>query len=500
MEQNKEPNETDPGLNATPTRDGGRHLIQQTLHRGMFETRQRCHSVGDRPAPGSDTVNQPGSATVNQSEMMMSEAQQDPPSQSYNKGHFDWQKVPEVRTKKRKLAPKTPSPDQLRTANRFSGLAVDSTEPNMADNQRDKRQPKPPPIILYGIEDLTQLTKLVEEVVHKEDYTFKVASKNQLIISTKSIEKYKIMIEHIRGKGLIGHTFTRKDERCPRFVIKHLHFSTPVQAIIEAIEETGNRVKGEIVTARKRGTKEPLNTFFVNVIPHENNKLIKEIKFIYHQRVLIEDPKKKTSIAQCTRCQQYGHTKNNCMRPYRCVKCAGPHKATMCPNDRNTPAVCSLCSGNHPANYKGCQVYKEILARKSQRTYKKQTVTKKQEETTISECLPLETNASGMPNRTNSRINKLTSTYSEAVKTKPNTPKTNSSHNNTATIHVDNSKSQRTHNSINNAYSRTSTSQEHKPNNNLEILMEKQAEKIDQLLQHMGTLMHLITVLINKIP
>lgn len=54
------------------------------------------------------------------------------------------------------------------------------------------------------------------------------------------------------------------------------------------------------------------------------------------------------------------------MRPFRCVKCAQAHKTSDCPKrDRNTPAQCALCQGTHPANYKGCEVYREILARRN---------------------------------------------------------------------------------------------------------------------------------------
>lgn len=132
------------------------------------------------------------------------------------------------------------------------------------------------------------------------------------------------------------------------------------------IEKTGNKVRGEIFCAISRKNKKPLNMFFVNIEPSPNNPQIKNIEYIYHTRVKIEDPKKSTEIPQCARCQQYGHTKNNCMRPYRCVKCAKGHKTTDCPKkDRNTPATCTLCHGDHPANYKDCHVYKEIRARKT---------------------------------------------------------------------------------------------------------------------------------------
>lgn len=93
---------------------------------------------------------------------------------------------------------------------------------------------------------------------------------------------------------------------------------------------------------------------------------MKNLKYINHQSIIIEEPRKRKSIVQCQKCQQYGHSKNYCMRPYRCVKCAQGHRTADCPKtDRNTPAKCALCLGAHPSNYKGCEVYKEILSRKS---------------------------------------------------------------------------------------------------------------------------------------
>lgn len=47
------------------------------------------------------------------------------------------------------------------------------------------------------------------------------------------------------------------------------------------------------------------------------------------------------------------------------MKCAEGHRTADCPkNDRNTPATCVFCLGSHPANFKGCNTYQEILARK----------------------------------------------------------------------------------------------------------------------------------------
>ncbi|CAG9087645.1 unnamed protein product [Plutella xylostella] len=229
----------------------------------------------------------------------------------------DWQTVPVLSQQsryKRKKQNQSPSPEKdVPLTNRYSSLHVDDTStiksvPNLV-GMKPKQPSKPPPIFLYGVEDLNQLTFSIEEVVGQDDYSYKVVSKNQLILSSKTADIYKKLIEHIREKGLIGHTFTRKEDRSVKFFIKNLHHTTPKDVIIKAIEDTGNKVRGEVVNIRRRGTKEPYNIFIVNVEQNENNKLVKEIRYIFHQRVLIEDPRKSTIIPQCTRCQKYGHTK-----------------------------------------------------------------------------------------------------------------------------------------------------------------------------------------------
>jgi len=56
----------------------------------------------------------------------------------------------------------------------------------------------------------------------------------------------------------------------------------------------------------------------------------------------------------------YNHTKAYCNLPYNCVKCGNPHDSKTCTKPKDTPAKCALCGGAHPANYRGCQVHKEL--------------------------------------------------------------------------------------------------------------------------------------------
>ena len=57
----------------------------------------------------------------------------------------------------------------------------------------------------------------------------------------------------------------------------------------------------------------------------------------------------------------YGHTKSFCNRVPRCVKCPELHLTSECiRRGTNSDVSYVLCTGNHPANYKGCTVYKQL--------------------------------------------------------------------------------------------------------------------------------------------
>lgn len=166
------------------------------------------------------------------------------------------------------------------------------------------------------------------------------------------------------------------------------------------------------------------------------------------------------------------------MRPYRCVKCAQGHRTADCPKtDRNTPAKCALCFGAHPANYKGCDVYKEILARKSNKQShirNRATTTNIDNQQMPVDCIPVANKGGQVPRKplqpathsegkTNLNTKKRPS-YAEILRTNQNT------------VIMD-----------------TTT-----PNKTEEMLL-KQAEKFDLILQQMSTLINLITTLVAKI-
>ncbi|KAL0810519.1 hypothetical protein ABMA28_003452 [Loxostege sticticalis] len=353
-----------------------------------------------------------------------------------------WQRVPVIRNPKRKKL-STPSPERLEISNRFGGLEIDANQDSSdhMHTQQVKRNNKPPPIILYGIEDVNKLTDLLETVTERTEFTYKIINKNQIKIMTSGVEVYKNLISLIRENKLIGHTFNRKDTKNYRIVIRNLHHTTPISAIKEAIENTGNTVLGEIINAKFGPDKKPTTTFFVNLV-----------------------------AVQCQRCQQYGHTKNYCMKPYRCVKCAEAHKTSECKKkDRLSPATCALCLGPHPANYKGCEVYKEIIKRKYPRGF---PVSYKNENDN-----PENGNKNGKSQTQPINFNDVEEQPKKQDHREPN----------------------RSYARVTQAHKNPSAEEQSQPTITLEHMLLKQSEKIDNLLQQMSTLLQLITTLISKI-
>ena len=120
----------------------------------------------------------------------------------------------------------------------------------------------------------------------------------------------------------------------------------------------------QVTNVLHRVNKNPLPLFFVDLEPTPKSKEIFELSSLLHTKIKIEEPHKSKVISQCLNCQEYGHTRAYCGYHPRCVRCGAGHQASDCPNPRNSPPKCALCSENHPANYKGCTIYKDLQRRK----------------------------------------------------------------------------------------------------------------------------------------
>lgn len=281
--------------------------------------------------------------------------------ETQNNINNEWQVIRNSTRKRNHLTQNNTPENKIETYNRY-GILTNETNLNSTEgNPSPTRNHKPPPIFIHGVINYGAMINQIRNIAEDEQYSTKSLSNNVIKINCVTPETYRTFIRYLKENNIYYHTYQLKEERAYRIVIKHLHHSTDIEEIRQELLELGHKARN-ILNAQHRITKEPLNLFFIDLEPAENNKEVYKITALQNKIIQIEPPRaKKNNIVQCMRCQQYGHTKSYCNRPFSCVKCGGHHNSKECTKSKDTPATCQLCGGNHPANYRGCEHYHNIL-------------------------------------------------------------------------------------------------------------------------------------------
>ena len=267
----------------------------------------------------------------------------------------NWQKVPANKRRREPSPAKTSSRKTLKT-NYWSTLSVDEPE-----TQKDVT-PNSPPIFLPGIINIKDMVLEFDKVI-PNSYHYKTGNSDTKVM-VKTIDNYRKLVKFLENSKISFHTFQIKQECAYRIVVKNLHHSTPVEDIKSAIEDQGHVVRN-VINLKSRQIGRSLPIFFIDLEPATNNKEAYNIKSIGNALIKVEPPKKTNDIVQCYRCQQFGHTKRYCNRPFNCVKCGLGHDTKECLKTTDIAPRCVNCLQTHPANYKGCQIYQKILHKKS---------------------------------------------------------------------------------------------------------------------------------------
>ncbi|CAG4974695.1 unnamed protein product [Colias eurytheme] len=337
----------------------------------MF-TRTRSNSTSSLPAKlitEERISDKPNSEQSNQT--MIEPRPESSPLEIIN-NKVDWQRdqIPTKRNKRKETSPiqndtnkklKNTSVFAVPTQNSFEILNEDTSE----DNKKEEKEyiPKPEPIFVTGVLNITSLKEVLNEIVDNSSYTMTTLKSGHIIkIMPKDIQVYKTIREKFIANNISHYTYQLKCERAYRVVVRGLHASEDTAQIAKELSNIGHEVR-QVVNVRHRATKEPLPTFYVDLEPKSNNKDIFKVKYLNNMKITIEAPYKKKEILQCKRCQRFGHSKNQCYRPFRCVKCGKDHPTSSCTKKPDTEATCANCEEKHPASYKGCSIYKQYKER-----------------------------------------------------------------------------------------------------------------------------------------
>ena len=239
-----------------------------------------------------------------------------------------------------------------------------ATDPQLESNANIKLKSTPkPPQIVVSIGDLNDLFELISEVTNPDSVSVKVSQGETARLFPKDSDTYRAIVNHFDAIGVEFHTYQLKEEKPFRVVVKGLHHSTSSNGIVTEFKKHGFDVLQAHNPKSRNKNVEKLNIFFVNIRPCANIGKIFEIKTLCRQKVRIERMRKSSEIAQCVRCQDYGHTAKYCRRHPNCARCGEDHLTKQCTRSQDEQPTCIHCGGNHRASYKGCQWYQDFLRR-----------------------------------------------------------------------------------------------------------------------------------------
>lgn len=236
-----------------------------------------------------------------------------------------------------------------------------------------KKVPLPPPIIIDGIKNYQTFYDSLIESQPAESFTAKMMNGDCVKVNAKSEDSYRVIARFLSEKDYHWHSYENKQARPIRVVVKKLHSSCQPDRIKEDLTTQGLKIE-KVDSKLSWKTKEPLNMFVLSFYNDEDVNKIYGIKYILGCKIEIHPLKNPALIPQCKRCQAYGHTHKYCQKEPRCVKCTGKHLTANCTKSPQEKPKCIHCGLPHPANYRGCEVAKQMQIMKNKVLKKKPTV------------------------------------------------------------------------------------------------------------------------------
>lgn len=183
-------------------------------------------------------------------------------------------------------------------------------------------------------------------------------------IQCGDMESHARVLEMLLEHNIASHTYQPPGNKGFRVLIKRLPASTPSSQIRAELANLGFSTRF-IEVLKHRITRVPFDLFEVELANCSggDTERVLGLTELCGQQISVERLVGRTDPVQCHRCQLFGHSKNYCRRPFKCLKCAGGHPTTECNKARNTPGKCANCGEGHIASYKGCSVYKNERAK-----------------------------------------------------------------------------------------------------------------------------------------
>ncbi|GFU93323.1 nucleic-acid-binding protein from transposon X-element [Trichonephila clavipes] len=220
-------------------------------------------------------------------------------------------------------------------------------------NQSNQSPKLPPPIMLLITDDLRSHLKTLTEKMPA--LRIKTAGKYvKLYTDTQSQhDTLKQLLEVLKYPF---YTFTPKNERPIKVVIKGLPRSTPTAEIQSDLLDLGYTIN-KVTQLTGNISKQLLPVFTISLPRNTFNDNIFKLKTLGYLSITVEGFESR-GVIQCFQCNQFNHTAEHCHLTPKCLKCGENHQTRDCQIKRLDTPFCVNCKvPGHMANYSKCPLF-----------------------------------------------------------------------------------------------------------------------------------------------
>lgn len=189
---------------------------------------------------------------------------------------------------------------------------------------------------------------------------------------TKSKEVFDKAVSVLKSKNVKFFTHDSSGKAPSKFVLSGL----PLAEVEDVKEELArvNILPRDIKVLSSSKSAVDQHALYLLYFDHGSTKLqdLRKTKALFNVVVSCRYySRRPNEVAQCHRCQRFGHGSTHCYLSPKCVKCGGQHLTDVCSlprkmelNDQNnskSKLKCANCGGSHTANFQGCPSRKKFL-------------------------------------------------------------------------------------------------------------------------------------------
>jgi len=255
---------------------------------------------------------------------------------------------------------------------------AEASKQSVAGNEQQKSiMTKPPAICVPQVNKMGKLEEALNSVITADDYDIRTSRFGVSRIYTKDSKVFRAVVNMLTKQNCEFWHHQLREDTPFRLVIRDIHPNVPKQLIERTFTEKGHTVKN-IYCPRKpdwrnieinedddeeiNNIKTRQNMFYVNLKKTPNVVEALKITQIGRHRVTVMKAKPSKELVQCFRCQDFGHTRNYCLKKPVCGKCSGDHYtgSKSCELSHSDKSICANCGDDHLSSSKSCSVRTEL--------------------------------------------------------------------------------------------------------------------------------------------